>query len=63
MYYIEIMCEFAFDDKLLMKNAETLNNIFIQYLGDSNSQIRVAALKAMASFLASIEESSVLAKF
>ena len=57
------MCEFAFDDKLLIKHAESLNTIFVHYLGEQEAQIRVAALKAMTSFLASIEDSSILAKF
>lgn len=28
MYFIEIMCEFAFDDDLLLKYAEALNRVF-----------------------------------
>ena len=63
MYYIEIMCEFAFDDKLLLKNAEALNEIFIVYLADTEAKVRVAALKSMATFLSSIEEENVLSKF
>jgi hypothetical protein len=63
MYYIEIMCEFAFDDKLLLKNADTLNQIFVMYMADNDAKVRVATLKSMATFLSSIEEEAVLAKF
>lgn len=63
MYFIEIMCEFAFDDDLLVKHAESLNNIFQVYLNDSEPTVRVAALKSMTTFLSSIESQATLMKF
>jgi hypothetical protein len=63
MYYIEIMCEFAFDDKLLLKNSEALNQIFVSFFADAEPKVRVATLKSMTTFLSSIEEDNVLSKF
>jgi hypothetical protein len=34
MYFIEIMCEFAFDDDLLVKYAKALDNVFNIYFND-----------------------------
>jgi len=36
MYFIEIMCEFAFDDNLLVKHSEALNTVFERYLNDGD---------------------------
>lgn len=63
MYFIEIMCEFAFDDDLLIKYSEPLNSVFDKYLNESEAQVRVAALKSLTSFLASVENSTTLHKF
>ena len=63
MYYIEIMCEFAFDDGLLVKHADSLNNVFSIYLNDKEPTVRVAAIKTLTTFLSSIENQSTLMKF
>ena len=36
MYYVEIMCEFALDDDLLMKNSSSFNNLFTPCLNDAD---------------------------
>lgn len=63
MYFIEMMCEFAFDDELLLKHAQNLNQVFTLYLEDAEPTVKVAALKAMTTFLSSIESNSTLMKF
>lgn len=55
MYFIEMMCEFAFDDELLVKHAQSLNGVFTTYLSDAEASVRVAALRSLATFLSSIE--------
>jgi hypothetical protein len=37
LYFIEIMCEFAFDDELLVKYSESLNSVFDKYLNESEA--------------------------
>jgi hypothetical protein len=63
MYFVEIMCEFAFDDDLLLKNSQALNDLFVLYLNDQESTVRVSALKSLTIFLSSIEADNVVNKF
>lgn len=63
MYLIEIICEFAFDDNLLMQNSAALEGIFQRGLEDSANEIRVAAFKTLTIFLSSITDEKLVKRF
>ncbi len=64
MYFIEIICEFAFDDKLLMTYSGVMETIFQAGLQDEESnQVKVASLKTLTIFLSSISEDQHVKKF
>jgi hypothetical protein len=58
-----MMCEFAFDDELLVKNSQNLNQVFTTYLNDADPNVRVAALRSLTTFLQSIDTQATLMKF
>lgn len=63
MYLIEIICEFAFDDEMILKNDQALCSIFEKYLQDADIQVRAATFKSITIFLSNISEYQNLKKF
>jgi hypothetical protein len=39
MYLIEIICDYAFDDELLVKHSQTLSQIFLKFLEDKDIEV------------------------
>ena len=54
MYLIEIICEYSFDDKLLMEYSGGFEAIFQKGLEDESIQVKVSAFKTLTVFLSSI---------
>ena len=56
MYFIEIVCESAFNDELLLKYSNNLEALFQKGLEDANNDVKVAAFKTLTIFLSSIND-------
>ena len=63
MYFIEIVCESAFNDELLMKYSKNLEAIFQKGLEDTNNEVKVAAFKTLTIFLSSINDTKMIMNF
>lgn len=63
MYFIEIVCESAFNDELLLKYSNNLEALFQKGLEDPNNDVKVAAFKTLTIFLSSINDEKALRKF
>lgn len=63
MYLIEIICEYSFDDKLLMEYSSGFESIFQKGLEDENTQVKVSAFKTLTVFLSSISKIELVMKF
>jgi len=63
MYFIEILCDYSFEEELLMQFSQPLTAIFEKYLLDTDVQIRVAAIKSITIFLAYITDERFVKKF
>lgn len=63
MYFIEIICESAFNDDLLMKYSKNLEAIFQKGLEDQSNEVKVAAFKTLTVFLSSITDEKMLKTF
>lgn len=63
MYFIEIVCESAFNDELLMKYSKNLEAIFLKGLEDLNNEVKVAAFKTLTIFLSSISDGKMIMNF
>ncbi|CAM6005251.1 unnamed protein product [Sphagnum balticum] len=63
MYFIEIVCEFAFDDNLLIQHSVEMVNIFSNGLKDDNNDVRVSAFKTTTIFLSSITSPVLVNEF
>lgn len=63
MYLIEITCESAFDDNLLMGYSSQLIAIFDKNLGDPANEVQVATFKTLTVFLSTITEESNMKQF
>ncbi len=63
MYLIEIICEYSFDDKLLMEYSSGFEAIFQKGLEDENTQVKVSAFKTLTVFLSSITKLELVMKF
>ena len=63
LYFIEIICEFAFDDTMLMEYSTGFETIFSNGLADENSEIKAASFKTLTIFLSSISDDKMIKKF
>lgn len=63
MYFIEIVCESAFNDDLLLKYSANLEAIFQGGLEEPSNEVKVAAFKTLTIFLASINDEKAIKKF
>ena len=63
MYFIEIVCESAFNDELLLKYSNNLEALFQKGLEDPSNDVKVAAFKTLTIFLSSISDEKALRKF
>ncbi len=63
MYFIEISCEAAFNDSLLINYSSNLIALFNKGLTDPANEIQVAAFKTLTIFLSNIQEESNMKQF
>ena len=63
MYFIEITCESAFNDALLISHSSSLIPIFNKGFEDSANDVQVATFKTITIFLSTIQEESSMKQF
>ena len=63
MYLIEIICEYAFDDSMLMDYSGAMEKIFQAGMEDQSNEVRVASFKTLTIFLSSINDEKLVKKF
>lgn len=63
MYFVEILCDYSFEEELLMQFSQPLTTLFEKYLMDSDIQVRVSAIKSITIFLSYITDEKFVKKF
>lgn len=63
MYNFEILSEYHLSQELIVENSNQFLELFEKTLQENDVQIKVAALKAITSFLNSIEDEQVVLKY
>lgn len=63
MYNFEILSEYHLSQELLVENSQQFIDLFQESLEDENVEIKVASLKAISSFLSSIDEEDIVLKY
>lgn len=63
MYNFEILAEYHLPQELVIENSANFLELFKESLEDEQIEIRVASLKAISSFLSSIDEEDVVLKY
>ena len=63
MYNFEILSEYHLSQDLLVQNSQEFIDLFDKSLEDDNVEIKVASLKAITSFLSSIDEEAEVLKY
>lgn len=63
MYMIEITCESAFNDSLLIGYSSQLLSIFDRGFADATNEVQVATFKTLTIFLSTISEESNMKQF
>lgn len=63
MYFVELACEYSFDEEIMRNFANELSMLFEKYLADEDTTIKVCAVKAVTAFLANIEDNTFLKNF
>lgn len=63
MYNFEVLSEYHLSQDLLVENSKEFIDLFQDSLIDENVEIKVASLKAITSFLSSIDEEEVVLKY
>lgn len=47
MYFIEILCDYSFDEELLTQFSQSLTSLFEKYLLDQDAQVRASASRGI----------------
>lgn len=63
MYNFEILAEYHLSQELIVENSESFLSLFTSTLQDGDIHVKVAALKAISSFLSQIDDTSVVLKY
>ena len=63
MYFIEITCESAFNDALLISYSSNLIALFNKGFEDPANEVQVAALKTLTIFLSTIQDEGSMKQF
>lgn len=63
MYFIEVLCDFCFDEDYLKQSSAYLVQLFEKYISDSDIAVTIAAVKATITFISNIEEKNFVKKF
>ena len=59
MYNFEILAEYHLSQELIVENSEQFLSLFTSTLQDGDIHVKVAALKAISSFLSQIDDTSI----
>lgn len=63
MYFMEILCEHCFNEAHLKQASGDLVQLFEKYIVDTDITVAISAVKAIISFLSSIEDKDFVKKF
>ena len=63
MYNFEILSEYHLSQDHIVKNSQTFLGLFSQTLQEDDISVKVASLKAITSFLSSIEDTDEVVKY
>lgn len=63
LYNFEVLSEYHLSQELIVENSEQFLQIFMDCLSDSDSSVKVAALKSISAFLSSIDDEAVVLKY
>ena len=63
MYNFEILAEYHLSQELIVENSKDFITLFSNSLEDPHILIKVASLKAISSFLSSIDDEDVVLKY
>ena len=63
MYMFELLAEYHLPQELIVSNQDSFMEIFSQSMQDTNTRVRVATLKALTSFIISIEDEDNVMKY
>lgn len=63
MYNFEILAEYHLSQELIVSNSESFLALFGSTIADDSILVKVAALKAISSFLSQIDDTSVVLKY
>jgi molecular chaperone GrpE (heat shock protein) len=63
MYNFEILSEYHLSQEHIVKNSQTFLGLFNQTLQENDVIIKVASLKAITSFLSSIDDTEEVIKY
>ena len=63
MYFMEILCEYCFNENHLKQASGDLVQLFEKYIVDTDITVAISAVKAIISFLSNIEDKDFVKKF
>ena len=63
MYFIEITCESAFNDNMLIGYSSHLIALFNKGFNDQSNEVQVATFKTLTIFLSTIEDEGSMKQF
>ena len=63
MHIFELLAEYHLPQEQIIQNSENFMKLFTNCLKDETVSVKVAALKAITSFLSSIDEESTVLKY
>jgi hypothetical protein len=63
LYNFEVLAEYHLPQEFIVSKSNDFLELFMNALQDSSVEVKVAALKAITSFLSSIEDTTVVLKY
>jgi hypothetical protein len=63
LYNFEVLAEYHLSQELIIENSQQFLELFANALQENHVAIKVASLKAITSFLSSIEDTDVVLKY
>jgi hypothetical protein len=63
MYMFELLAEYHLPQDLIVSNQDSFMQLFSHSMEDTNPRVRVATLKALTSFITSIEDEELVMKY
>jgi DNA primase len=62
-YMFELLAEYHLPQELIVQNQENFMNLFSESMKDTNPRVRVATLKALTTFITSIDDEEQVLKY